>query len=112
LRTKYNAIRTYSELCQRWFDSKAEAQRGEELAIMEKAGEISDLQYQVKFILCDIPRSSITIDFAYRGKESRHPDCGYITKTYEDVKGILTRDFRTKLNWLNQKYGIDVKLIR
>ena len=30
--------------------------------------------------------------------------------TYEDSKGVLTRDTRTKLAWVQEKYGIDVLL--
>lgn len=102
---KYHAKRTWSELCGRWFASKVECIRGEELALLEKAGEIYQLEYQPKFILCENPKVTITLDFQYLG------DKGNIW-VYEDVKGILTRDFRTKLAWLKEKYGIEVKLIR
>lgn len=98
---KYHAKRTWSALCNRWFPSKAEAVRGGELALLERAGEICNLQYQVRFILSEKPKVSITIDFAYEldGK-----------KIYEDKKGILTRDFRTKLAWLKQLKKIEVLL--
>ena len=56
---KYGARRTYSELCGRTFASKAECIRSEELALLEKAGEISGLKYQVRFVLCRQPRISI-----------------------------------------------------
>ena len=100
---KYNARRTFSALCNRTFDSRAECIRGEELCLLEKVGEISDLRYQVKFILSESPRISITLDFAYLENGQR---------IFEDVKGVLTRDFRTKLAWLKQSQGIKVKLIR
>ena len=114
---KYHAKRTWSGLTQRWFDSRAEAVRGEELKLLEKAGEIFDLNYQVKFILSESPKATITIDFAYRLPDRidlpdyAHPSAR-VQRVYEDVKGVLTRDFRTKLVWLKQKYGIEVKLIR
>lgn len=104
--TKYGAKRTWSNLCQRTFDSKAEAVRGEELRLLEMAGEIDQLEYQVRFRLCEVPPVSITIDFTYRTYREG------IYREFEDVKGVLTRDFRTKLAWLKEKYGIDVKLIR
>lgn len=103
---KYRAIKTYSELCQRTFDSKVEAKRGEELALLEKAGEISDLQYQVKRILSTEThyRVTITIDFSYQQKGKR---------IYEDVKGYkVQRDFQVKLAWMRQMYGIKVNIIK
>jgi len=100
---KYGSIRTYSNLCQREFASKLEARRAEELALLERAGEISDLQYQVKFTLSKQPRVTITIDFAY--VENRQ-------QVYQDTKGVLTRDFRTKLAWLKQLHGVDVNLTK
>ncbi len=98
---KYGSIRTYSALCQREFSSKREARRGEELHLSEMAGEISDLQYQVRFKLYDKPMVSITIDFSYIENGE---------KIFEDTKGVLTRDFRTKMCWLKQLHNIDIKL--
>ena len=99
---KYHSIRTWSNLCNRWFASKAEAARGEELRLLEMAGEITDLHYQTKFVLAiKQPRITITIDFAYKEKGQQ---------VYEDSKGVLTRDFRTKMEWLRQIHGIKVKL--
>jgi len=100
---KYGAIRTFSALCNRWFASKAEAIRGEELALLERAGEISNLEYQVKFTLYEKPKVTISIDFAYDYNGDR---------IYEDQKGFMTRDFRTKLCWLKEKHNIDVVLSR
>lgn len=101
---KYHSVRTWSELCQRWFSSKAEAKRGEQLKLLEKAGEIEELKYQVKFILCNKPRCSIKVDFAYllNGEQ-----------IYEDVKGAKeTREFRVKRLWAKEKFGIDIALVR
>ena len=98
---KYHTVRTWSEMCHRWFASKAEARRGEELELLQKAGEIKNLNYQVTFYLSDDPKVTITIDFAY----SEH---GRLV--WEDYKGVLTRDFRTKMAWLKEKYGIEVVL--
>lgn len=99
---KYSARRTWSPLCGRTFDSKAEAERGEFLALREKAGQIKRLQYQVRMVLSEKPRVTITLDFAYSEDG---------LAVYEDVKGVLTRDFRTKLAWLKQLYGVEVRLI-
>lgn len=80
------------------FDSRKEAKRFQELYLMERAGKISDLQRQVKFVLIPAQREPDTIgprggtkkgallekecsyyaDFAYRKNDA------YIV---EDVKG-------------------------
>ncbi len=100
---KYGAKRTYSELCGRTFDSKLEARRGEELELLQRAGEISELNYQLRFNLCLKPNITVLIDFCYI-EDGR--------TVYEDTKGVLTRDSRTKYAWLKEKFGVDVKIIR
>jgi len=98
-RNKYRAKRTYSELCGRTFDSKAEARRGEELWLTEQADVIDDLQYQVNFVLCEKPSIKIKIDFVYwlDGKV-----------IYEDFKGMITREARIKMAWIKEQQGIDI----
>jgi len=101
---KYGATRTFSALCGRVFASKAECRRGEELRLLWQAGEIDRLEYQVKFVLSEKPKVTITVDFKYKEMTGKRR---YI---YEDTKGVLTRDFRTKLAWLKQLHNIDVIL--
>lgn len=101
MQNKYGALRTYSDLCQRFFASKKECLRGEELCLLEKVGEITDLRYQYKFTLSRKPLVTITVDFTYLENGRR---------VWEDSKGVLTRDFRTKLAWLKQVTDIDVIL--
>ena len=112
--TKYGARRTWSNLCQREFDSKAECIRGEELRLLETAGKIKWLEYQTRFVLSEKPKVTITIDFNYVDWEQWVDSDGIAVhpEVYEDVKGVLTRDFRTKLAWLKQLHNIDVQLIR
>ncbi len=100
---KFGAKKTYSELCQRTFASKAEARRGEELALLQKVGGIYNLEYQPKFVLCVKPKITYTADFRYieNGKV-----------VVEDVKGMLQRETRVKLAWLAEKNGIEVSLIK
>jgi len=109
---KYNAKRTYSELCGREFSSKAEARRGEELALLERAGEIGKLEYQPKFILCQEPEITYTADFRYT-KKVPFGDTPYTISmvVVEDVKGVLNRETRVKLAWLKEKHGLTVRLI-
>ena len=88
------------------------------MKLLEMAGEISGLQFQVPFSLNLQPKVSITIDFSYNPRLHNDPILDgtgdkvrlYGEKVYEDVKGVLTRDFRTKLAWLKQKFGISVLL--
>ncbi len=110
---KYGNRRTWSELCQRMFDSKLEATRGEELNLLQRAGEIADLQYQVKFTLCEKPRITVTVDFSYvvDGEFGEHKIPVKVIK-YEDAKGVLTRDSRTKYAWLEEKHAVRVILWR
>ena len=100
---KFGAKKTYSALCQREFASRAEARRGEELALLQKAGVISCLEYQPKFVLCLKPRITYTADF-------RYVEDGKVT--VEDVKGMLQRETRVKLAWLAEKNGIEVTLVK
>jgi hypothetical protein len=85
------------------FASKTEAGRAEVLFLLERAREISQLEYQPKFVLCKDPKITYTADFTYmeNGK-----------KVYEDVKGVLTRETRVKIAWVKEKFGIEIKLIR
>ena len=101
---KYHAKRTYSNAIGRWFASRKECYRATELGLMQKGGFITDLTFQEKFVLSENPKVTITIDFKYR-----EPVLAPFF-TYEDSKGVLTRDTRTKLAWLKEKEGIEVIL--
>ena len=115
--SRFNAQKCYSDLCQRGFDSKAEMRRGEELYLMEKAGEIKDLEFQVRQDLCDIKhyKCHITIDFRYKiNGEVLYEDAKgtRFTKIHGKPRAFVDRDFRTKLAWLKDKYGIEVILTK
>ena len=43
--TKCRAERTWTDFCERWFDSKAKAERGEELRVLKMTGDIKNLRY-------------------------------------------------------------------
>ncbi|KKL73498.1 hypothetical protein LCGC14_2074290 [marine sediment metagenome] len=70
---------------------------------MQLAGVITDLVYQSKWTLCLKPRITVSIDFCYYDLTLRR-------EVFEDAKGVLTRDSRTKYAWLNEKYGVGVIL--
>ena len=97
------------------FDSKKEAERYAELKILEKAGEIKNLQLQRPFEL--IPRQKIDgkvverackyiADFVY---QERIP--GGWKLVVEDTKGFRTEAYKIKRKLMLQKYGIQIREI-
>ena len=100
---KYGNRRTFAPIAGREFDSKAEARRADELALQERVGEISALEYQPRYVLCTKPRISYSADFRYRTSDG--------VERVEDVKGVLCRETRVKLAWLREQ-DVDVVLLR
>ena len=103
--SKYNAQKT------RGFDSKKEARRADELRLMERAGAIRNLRYQVEYVL--IPAQYINgrcverdckyrADFVYYDKKS-----GQLV--VEDCKGFKTPEYRIKRKLMLRVYGIRIK---
>ena len=115
------------------FDSKKEYKRWRELCLLQKAGEITDLERQVKFEL--IPAQTRTIetgerykrnDFA-RGISAGDPKtktvtlekaCVYVAdfvykqdgkQVVEDTKGVRTEAYIIKRKMMLWVYGIKVK---
>lgn len=109
VRNKYNNRKT------KGFDSAKEWRRNQELETLQRAGEISELNRQVPFVLM----SSYTIadettkqgfrtireiryiaDFTYRLKDG--------TRIIEDVKGMQTDVFKIKRKLLERKIALGV----
>lgn len=96
--SKYRNIRT------RGFASRKEADRALQLGILQKLGEISGLETQVKFEL--IPKQGklravhYICDFRYRDRAGN-----VIT---EDVKGQRTREYILKKKLLLFRHGIEI----
>lgn len=101
------------------FDSKREANRWCELRLLERAGEISDLQRQVRFELAPAVRIGASgrmkpslrfyADFTYT--DLKHGGALVV----EDVKSEPTAEkeaFRIKLHLMKSIHGIDVQLVR
>ena len=94
------------------FDSIAEGKRYRELSLLEKAGEIHNLELQPKFLLQE--------SFKKNGKTYRAinyvADFKYIkdSKTIvEDVKGIQTDVFKLKHKIFEKKYtDLELKIIK
>ena len=90
------------------FQSKKEAQRYLELKLLQKAGEISNVELQPKFILQE--------KFKKKGKTYREinyiADFKYIENgqvVVEDVKGLKTDVFQIKHKLFEYKY-LDLEL--
>lgn len=116
--TKYNAVKTTVDGIQ--FDSRREAQRYQELRLMERAGQIMYLMTQPKLVL--IPafvdgrgkrHRALTYfaDFSYVETDRTHTATGgYVI---EDVKGMETPVFKLKHKLLMyQNPGLDFRIIR
>ena len=92
------------------FDSKKEANRYQELLLLEKAGVIKNLSRQVKFVLIPSQRDengkvverecSYKADFVYNEGEKT---------VVEDVKGFPTKEYIIKRKLMLEKYGIRIR---
>ena len=109
------------------FDSKKEAKRYQELLLLERAGEISHLQRQVKYVL--IPAQKEPSEQIYtRGKNRgyRKPgkvlerECSYVADfvyyqdgelIVEDTKGFRTKEYIIKRKLMLYMHGIRIKEI-
>lgn len=117
-KSKYGAKKTVID--GKSFDSKKEAKRFEELRILEKAGTISELKTQVKYILIPAQREpdqigvrggrkkgkvierecSYMADFAYKNSEGK--------TVVEDTKGFRTKEYIIKRKLMLYIYGIRI----
>ena len=96
------------------FDSVKEGQHWCELKLLQRAGEIRDLERQVKFVLIPVQKDPET------GKVLER-ECSYIadfmywangkdgwTKVVEDTKGFRTPEYRIKRKLMLKEYGIRI----
>jgi hypothetical protein len=119
--SKYNSIKTVVGGIE--FDSRKEARRYQELLLLEKAGHIQNLKWQVKYVL--IP-SQYKVYERY-GKNGRRlkdrkilleREVSYIADfeyeidgrtIVEDTKGMTTKDYIIKRKLMLYVHGIRVK---
>lgn len=100
------------------FDSKKEAARYQQLKLLERAGKISDLRLQVKYVLIpaqyEHPNSMTK---SGRGK-CLERECSYVAdfvytqnqKTIvEDTKGFRTEAYKIKRKLLLYTHGIRIR---
>ena len=107
------------------FDSCREAGRFQELRLLERAGEISDLRLQVKYVLIPTQRAP-SFEVYKRGpnKGRRKPgevlekECAYIADfvyvkdgetVVEDAKGYRTDVYIIKRKLMLERYGIQIQ---
>lgn len=109
------------------FDSKREHNRYKELLLLERAGEISNLRRQVKFVL--IPAQYEKTPERYTRGERKgelkqgkllERECAYLAdfvyidntynkKVVEDTKGVRTKDYIIKRKLMLYRYNIKIK---
>ena len=111
------------------FDSKKEARRYNELKILEKAGEITDLERQVKFTLIPAQRelSKETYKKGPKKGETKpgkviERECSYMADfvyknakdgqvVVEDTKGVRTKEYVLKRKMMLFFHGIIIREI-
>jgi len=115
IRSKYGNKRAASLLVGRSFDSQAERDRGEELALMEKAGAIRNLEFQKTFKLevNGILVATYRADFVYEEVGFKGivfgPPARKAEPVVEDVKGWLTPEYKLKKKLMLAVHGIEIQ---
>lgn len=101
--SKYNNVKV--KLDSEWFDSHKEGLRYRELQLLERAGEITDIERQVTYEL--IPNQpgeravKYIADFRYKNKEGQ--------TIVEDVKGFKTEVYKIKRKLMKYVHGITIQ---
>jgi hypothetical protein len=111
--SKYRNVRTVVDGIT--FDSKREAQYWAELKLREKAGDLVNLQRQVRFPLCCLSHeykmngenlhvqvAEYVADYVYHDKDGQH---------IVDAKGMRTQIYKLKKRWLEIQSGLVIEEI-
>jgi len=100
VRSKYRNIKTVVDGIK--FDSKKEAKRYQELKLLEKAGEITDLELQPRFNLIVNGKKicAYIADFRYTSRDKT---------IIEDVKGMRTPIYKLKKKLMKACLDIDIE---
>lgn len=104
------------------FDSRKEAARYKELKLLEAAGEISNLEMQVKFVLIPTQREPDFVGVRGGIKKGKviEKECSYLADfvyirdgevIVEDTKGIKTKDYIIKRKLMLYLLGIRIQEI-
>lgn len=122
-RSKYGNRKTVVEGIT--FDSKKEANRFRELQLLERAGKITALQRQVKYVLIPTQRE-FSNEIYKKGAHQGHfkpgkvleKECSYIADfayiqdgayVVEDTKGVRTEAYKIKRKLMLERYGIQIR---
>lgn len=89
------------------FDSIAEKDRFIELRMLETKGYIKDLKLQVPFVL--ISKSEYGRDVRYIADFTYYIDKELVV---EDVKGVLTKEYKLKKRLMQEKYHITIQEVK
>lgn len=106
------------------FDSIKEYNRWKELKLLERAGEITDLQRQVKFKLIPTQREPVcemSSQGVFKKGKLLEREVSYIAdfvyknrlgfRVVEDVKGVRTKDYILKRKMMLYFHGIQIQEI-
>jgi hypothetical protein len=99
--TKYRAIPTEVEGIR--FASRMEARRYQELRLMERAGEISNLKLQTRWplVVNGVKVCEYRPDFEY-------DDARTAQHVVEDTKGAVTSVYRLKKKLMKAVHGVEI----
>lgn len=104
---KYHAIPTVVDGIR--FDSKKEARRYQELKLLVRAGEISDLELQPRFALSGVSHAGGAEKICTYVADFQYLNIADGEVVVEDVKGMLTPMYRMKKRWVKTQYGITIR---
>ena len=95
------------------FHSKKEAHRWCELKLLERAGKITKLRRQVKFVLIPAQHEEqykklIERECSYKA-DFVYVDTATGKEVVEDSKGVRTPEYKIKRKLMLHKYGIRIK---
>lgn len=95
--TRVNGIR---------FDSKKEAERYEQLLLLERVGQITGLELHPRYALYALAQDGTVTKVADYIPDFRYVENG--RTVVEDVKGVRTPVYRLKKRWMLAQYGITI----
>ena len=104
---KYHAVPTVVDGIR--FDSKKEARRYQELKLLVRAGEISDLELQPRFALSGVSHAGGAEKICTYVADFQYLNIADGEVVVEDVKGMLTPMYRMKKRWVKTQYGITIR---
>ena len=106
---KYNAIKTTIDGIT--FDSKAESRRYSELKLLERVGDIKDLELQPQFQIAinGVKVCTYKSDFQYFEKLTQTDDETAWVNIVEDVKGMKTPVYRLKKKLMKAVHNIEIR---